>query len=121
MQLRYGKDLPSDFGVRLSRDTIVDGAPVKFEGGSGLAPDAYYLFGDLSGEAYFWNQAIDGNIFHSGNGTPKEDFVGQAAFGVAMHWGRTKLALTEALRSKEFQQQQDGVFSFGSVSLVVAF
>lgn len=121
-QFRYGKSLPTDFGVRLSRDTIVDGVPVKFEGGKGIAPDAYYVFGDASGEAYFWNMNIEGNMYHSGNGVPKNDFVGQLAFGFAIHWGSTKLAFTEAFRTMEFDNQKGGPFSsFGNVSLSVGF
>jgi lipid A 3-O-deacylase len=119
-QVRFGKNLPADFGVRQSRDAGVNGAPVAFKRDGGLSPDSYYGFIELQGEGRLWDMAVDGNMFHKGNGVPTNTFVGQAGFGVAAYWGATRIALTEYIRTEEFKGQ-DGLFGYASLSATVAF
>lgn len=118
-QVRFGKNLPNDFGVKSSRDSAVDGAPVKFSG-SGLSPDSYYGFADVLLEARAWNMALDGNMYHKGNGVPTNRFMTQGGFGIAAHWAGTKIALAEYVRTEEFKGQS-GPFWYGSLTATVAF
>ena len=118
-QVRFGKNLPHDFGVKSSRDSAVDGAPVKFKG-SGFAPDSYYGFADVLLEGRAWNVPLDGSVLDGGYGVPTNTFMAQGGFGIAMHWAGTKVAIAEYVRTEEFKGQS-GPFWYGSLTLNVAF
>lgn len=120
VQFRFGGNLPGDYGVHPARDTGVGGVPVKFARSGGLSPDSCYGFFDLQAEGWVRNMAIDGNMYHGGNGVPSKTFVAQAGFGVCAYWGGTRVALAEYVRTKEFAGQ-DGLFGFGSLTMTVAF
>ena len=122
VQLRFGKNLPADFGVNSARDIAVDGAPVKLKRPDrfSFSPDSCYGFVDLQAEAWAQNMAITGDMYQASAGASLENFVGQACFGVAMQWAGTKLVFAEDVRTREFKGS-DALFSFGSVALTVAF
>lgn len=122
LQLRAGKNLPLDFGVRTIRDGAVDGAPVKYsrDGYARLAPDAYYLFLDAQVESRFWDMTLDGNMYHDGNGVKTHAGVARVGFGVAAHWAGVKVAAGEYFLTEEYKGQ-DGPSCFGGVTLTTAF
>ena len=121
LQFRFGKNLPRDFGVRLMRESAVNGAPVKFRNsGSSWAPDAYYGFFDVSVEGRVRDMALDGNLYHGGNGVDSNTFVAQGGFGLVAHWGGVRVTLSEYVRSEEFKGQSEP-FWFGSLTFGVSF
>ena len=122
VQYRFGQNVPRDFGVKSSRDSGVDGVPVKFDRSpdAGWAPDAWYGFIDLQAEAWGRNMALDGNLWHDSDAVHTNVFVGQGGFGVAAFWGGTKFAFSQFVRTKEFSGQ-NGIFCFGSITINVTF
>lgn len=121
LQCRFGKNLPRDFGVRSMRDGGVDGVPVKFKSdGFSLAPDAFYGFLDAQLEGRVWDMALDGNMYHGGNGVPTNTFVARAGFGLAAHWSGVKLAAGQYFVTEEYKGQ-DGLSCFGGITLTTAF
>jgi lipid A 3-O-deacylase len=118
-QVRFGKNLPTDFGVKTSRESAVSGAPVKFAG-AGWSPDSYYGFADVLLEGRVWNMTLDGNMYHKGNGVPTNKFMAQGGFGLAAHWAGTRIAIAEYVRTEEFKGQS-GPFWYGSLTASVAF
>lgn len=119
-QIRLGKNLPADYGVSDLRKGGVDGAPVAFKSESLFVPDAYYVYAGAMGEYRVWDMTLKGNMYHDSNSVTMYHSVRQYGYGAAIHWGATRLTLSQVLRSKEFLHQE-GVFWYGSISLSHAF
>lgn len=111
--LRWGTKLRNDLGP----PSISPGFP-------GLAyfrPDHlsnWYLFGGVEGRAVARNIFLDGNTFSDSHSVDKRIFVGEAQFGVAVHVGNVRFALSHILRTKEFEGQNGGT-SFGAINITL--
>ncbi|MBK19629.1 MAG: hypothetical protein CMM52_12415 [Rhodospirillaceae bacterium] len=81
---------------------------------------SWYLFFGADGRGVLHNIFLDGNTFSSSHSVSKKPFVGDIQGGVAVIWGRTRLAYTHIFRTKEFDSQDD-TDQFGSVSLSFIF
>jgi hypothetical protein len=81
---------------------------------------SWYLFAGLEGKAVARNIFLDGNTFRDSYSVDKEPLVGDANVGLALTYGRTRVAFTWVYRTKEFETQ-DQPESFGSVSVGYRF
>lgn len=118
-QLRFGKNLPDDYGVTDLRTGGVEATPRR-AGAYGFAPNSLYGFVEARGELWLWNMALDGNLYHDSREVNSRTGVAQFGCGVAAHWGLTRLAFSQYVRTREFATQ-NGNFWFGALTLTQAF
>lgn len=113
--LRFGKDLPSDYGPPIIRPSF--GGSDFFEPNSQLG---WYFFTGVEGRAVAHNIFLDGNTFKESASVDKENFVADFQFGLAVTYGDTRVSYTHILKTKEFETQ-DSSDSYGSLNLSLRF
>ncbi len=115
LTLRFGQDLPSDYGPPRIRPSLP---------GSGFfVPTrqvSWYLFAGIEGRAVARNIFLDGNTFTDSHSIDKEPLVGDVQAGIAVTFGDARLSYTYVFRTKEFDNQ-DQPDQFGSFNLSVRF
>lgn len=113
--LRYGEQLPSDYGpprIQPGLPGSADFAPVSDFG--------WYLFAGIEGRAVAHNIFLDGNTFRDSRSVDKEPLVGDLQFGFVLDWSDIRFSYTHVLRSREFQAQENND-NFGAFSVSVKF
>jgi len=113
--LRFGYDLPADYGPPLLRPNL-PGSDF-FIPTNGLG---WYVFAGVEGRAVAQNIFLDGNSFEDSHSVDKKHLVGGVQLGVAMTWRGVRLAYTHVLRSREFHGQDEGD-EFGALTLSFRF
>jgi lipid A 3-O-deacylase len=119
---RLGFNLPSDFGVDLIRGGGAVSAPID-DRDPRVAEKRHWSFficGGVDGRAVARDIFLDGNTFENGPSVDKKPFVGDAYYGVGLIMGTWQLTFTKAVRTIEFEGQDDKSY-FGSVMLSKAF
>jgi hypothetical protein len=116
MMFRFGHNLPIDYGPpRVQPSLPGSGYFEKAPGGFG-----WYLFAGVDGRAVAHNIFLDGNTFASSRSVKKENYVGDAQFGLAVVVDGVRLAYTHVLRTREYVGQ-DASDQFGAFSVSFAF
>jgi len=117
-ELRLGQRLPDDFGSSPVRPAGNNTAPpVDSRRTRGwawhgfLAADVRHVLRDIT---------QDGNTFRNSHSVDKEPWVAEAAIGVAVTRGRSKLAFARYFRTREFEGQ-DRFPAYGSFTISRAF
>lgn len=113
--VRFGFDLPADYGPPLIRPSI--------PGSDFFIPSqsfGWYLFAGANGRAVGRNIFLDGNTFRSSRSVDKEPLVGDFQAGIAFTFDDMRLAYTHVIRSREFETQQEND-EFGALTLSVRF
>ncbi|MFH1496364.1 MAG: lipid A deacylase LpxR family protein [Verrucomicrobiota bacterium] len=120
---RLGVNLPSDFGVGLSRGGSIGAAP-----SDDLDPRvaenrdfSLFLFAGAEGRAVARDIFLDGNTWKDSRSVDKEPFVADLMTGFGLIAGRWQLTATFVHRTREFATQADDHTRFGSVTLSAAF
>jgi hypothetical protein len=111
LQMRFGWNVPRDFGVSTIRRTSMEVGKRDLDGGF-----AAYVFGAADGMAVGRNIFLDGNTFENSHSVDKEYLVGELRAGLVIEWGSFKAAFTQVARSKEFHEQNHSQ-RYGSLSL----
>ncbi|UUX51638.1 lipid A deacylase LpxR family protein [Nisaea acidiphila] len=116
MMLRFGKDLPTkEYGPpRIQPSTPGSG---YFEPTENFN---WYLFAGIEGRMVARNIFLDGNTFSDSASVDKELLVGDFTYGVVFNFGRTRVSLTQVVRTPEFDSDKD-LSAFGSLGLTYAF
>lgn len=117
-ELRFGLNLPDDFGTApigpvATTSTPVDGVQAADRAWFDLG---LYLFARVDGRIVGRDIFLDGNTFRDSPSVSHEVFVADLSVGTAINIKNTKLAYALVYRTKEFKQQQDAQV-FGTVSL----
>lgn len=115
LQLRFGQNLPADFGRGMIRQNTAYIRPGDTDAGTSL-----YGYIDLQAEAVARNIALDGNLWHDSRAVGSRVAVGQLTLGLVCSTGRWRVELLQALRTEEFRGQ-DHVFAFGGISVSANF
>jgi hypothetical protein len=122
--LRFGFNLPSDFGVQLARGGAIGASPSN-DLDPRVAPDrsvSLFFFGAADGRAVAQDIFLDGNTWKEGGpSVEKERFVADYMGGVGLIAGRWQLTGTFVHRTKEFETQPERYSRFGSVTVSFAF
>ncbi len=109
--LRFGRDLPSDYGPPSIRPSLP---------GSGFFhPNqdfGWYLFAGTSGRLVLHSIFLDGNTFRDSHSVDREDWVGDVQVGLVLTWDRFRLSFSNIFRSDEFKGQNKSS-EFGAVTL----
>ena len=114
--LRYGKNLPNDFGP----PRVQPGMPSETDFGPSSNKTNWYLFLGLEGKAVARNIFLDGNTFRESRSVDKKPLVADIQFGVVFDWKDLRLGYTHVFRTKEFKTQKN-TDGFGSITLNFAF
>lgn len=109
--MRYGKDLPLDFGPPRVQPTVLGG--VIFEPTAKLMG---YLFASVEGRAVARNIFLDGNTFKDSRSVDKEPFVGDLQWGLVLTWRNFRVSFTDVFRTREFETQEESEH-YGSICL----
>ncbi len=115
--LRFGYNLPSDFGVSLMRPAGLAAAPIddldpRVRGGCW----SIFLFAGVDGRAVARDIFLDGNTFKDSRSVDKEPFVADFTTGIGLIRGSFQLTFTRVLRTREFETQLGSNSDFGSVT-----
>ena len=121
--LRFGLNLPSDFGVQLARPGSVGGTPAD-DLDPRVALDrnfSVFAFGAADGRAVARDIFLDGNTFRASRSVHKEPFVADLSAGIGLIAGPWQLTYTQVWRTKEFKSERGDYNNFGSVTLSRAY
>lgn len=122
--VRFGFNLPSDFGVQLIRPGGTGGnAPLDDRDPRIDANRRWSLFvfaaGDGRGVAR--DIFLDGNTFKDSPRVDKRPFVADLSYGAGLNLGSCQLTYTQVYRTLEFETQPYQYNEFGSLTLSCAF
>jgi lipid A 3-O-deacylase len=113
--VRIGQDLGNDFGPPRIRPSLPGSETFDLED-----PFGWYIFAGFEGSAVARNIALDGNTFRDSHSVDKNIFVADFMAGAAVFMGRTRLAYTHVLRTKEYKGQK-GMDNYGALTFSVGF
>lgn len=115
MEVRFGTDIPDDFGSSPVRPAGNNSAPGVYRrdvsGRRGI-----HAFAAFDLRAVARNIFLDGNSFRSSHSVTKEPLVADIALGVAAFAGAWKFSFGRVIRSKEFAGQTSR-HAYGSFTL----
>ena len=121
--LRFGVNLPSDFGVDIDRPGSVGTAATD-----DLDPRvathrdfSLFVFTAVDSRAVARDLFLDGNTFQSSPSVDKEIFVADLSAGVGLIAGRWQLTLTQVRRTREFKTEPEAFDDFASITISRAF
>ncbi len=122
VELRFGRNIPSDFGTSLIRPGGDVSAPVLTADVPHHDPDRFgmHLFGAISGRAVLRDIFLDGNTFGDSHSVEKENLVGDFIWGAGVNFRRMKVTYSQVYRSQEFEGQ-DETSKYGSLNLTVVY
>lgn len=109
--LRFGSGIASDFGPPLIRPSAA--------GSQYFKPNQrfyWYLFAGAHGRYVEHNIFLDGNDDGDSHSVDKEEWVGDVQAGAVMGWGNWRVTLTNIIRSREFEGQ-DQPDEFGAIAI----
>jgi hypothetical protein len=117
-ELRFGLNLPDDFGTGVIGPATTTSTPVDGSMGADRSwfPLGMYAFARMDGRAVGRNVFLDGNTFGSSHSVGHKLFVADLSLGFAFNYKNTKLAYAFVYRTKEFDSQIEPQV-FGTVSL----
>ncbi|MEP4380268.1 MAG: lipid A deacylase LpxR family protein [Alphaproteobacteria bacterium] len=113
--LRVGQNLDVDYGPPLIRPSLSGLAAVDKQ--SGLA---WYAFAGIQVRGVAHDIFLDGNTFARSHSVDKRHLVGDAQVGLAFIYRGVRLAVTQILRTREFEGQRQAD-RFGAISLSANF
>ncbi|MDA0836784.1 MAG: lipid A deacylase LpxR family protein [Planctomycetota bacterium] len=116
--IRFGYNLPDDFGAGIIGDTDTTSRQSKL--GMAKPSWSFYLFGGGDGRLVAQNIFLDGNTFTNSHSVDKERFVADLRFGFALAWKRFSFSFTQVVRTREFKEQ-DVQHKFGSFNIGYRF
>lgn len=109
--VRFGYDLPDDFGPPRIRPSL--GGSDAFEPGGDWG---WYIFGGVEGRYVARNIFLDGNTFSSSHSVKKIRWVGDFQGGLAVVFRAARISYTQVYRTREFEGQPSAD-RFGAVSI----
>ena len=117
-ELRFGLNLPDDFGTGVIGPANTTSTPVDGRMGASRSwfPLGMYVFTRMDGRAVGRNIFLDGNTFGDSPSVGHKPFVADLSLGLAFNYKNTKIAYAFVYRTREFDSQREAQV-FGSVSL----
>jgi hypothetical protein len=109
--LRFGQDLPADYGPPRVRPALAGSGFFHPSGGFG-----WYLFAGVEGRAVARDIFLDGNTFKDSHSVDKKPFVADLQVGLAITIQAIRIAFTQVYRTREFDEQ-GSPNKFGALSV----
>lgn len=122
-QVRFGWNIPNDFGTYLIRPGSDSSAPVDDADPRFFRPFhrfGIHLFLAFNGNAVARNIFLDGNTLRESHSVDKKPFVADLIGGIGMIIHRFKITYSYVHRTKEFETQKDEQ-NFGAISVSFTF
>jgi len=122
-QVRFGWNIPNDFGTYLIRPGSDSSAPVDDADPRFFRPFrrfGIHLFFAVDGNAVARNIFLDGNTFRDSHSVSKKPFVTDIIGGIGMIIHRYKITYSYVHRTKEFDTQREDQ-NFGAISVSFTF
>ncbi|MBN1473570.1 MAG: lipid A deacylase LpxR family protein [Syntrophaceae bacterium] len=119
-QLRFGWNIPNDFGTYLIRPGSDSSAPLDDNDPRFFIP--FHRFGihcflGADGKAIARNILLDGNTFRDSHSVDKKPFVADFIGGIGIIVHQVKITYSYVYRTKEFdEQKEEHIFGAASVS-----
>jgi hypothetical protein len=122
-QVRFGWNIPNDFGTFLIRPGSDSSSPLddtdpRFF--SLFRRIGVHLFFGVDGKAVARDILLDGNTFRDSHSVDKEPFVADFIGGVGVIIHRVKITYSHVYRTKEFETQKDEQH-FGAIAASFTF
>jgi len=122
-QVRWGLNLPDDFGTLLIRPGADTNAPVDDEDprfSSEPGRMSIHMFLGVDAFVIGRNIMLDGNTFKDSHSVDKRPVIGRffAGFGILFH--KVKFTYSNVWQTKEFDTQKDGQ-QYGSITLSYSY
>jgi len=122
-EVRFGWNLPNDFGTFLIRPGSDSNAPIDSTDPRFLGlfrRFGVHIFFAVDGTAVLRNIFLDGNTFRDSHSVDKKHFVADLIGGVGMIINRFKLTYSYVYQTKDFNHQEEGQ-QYGAISLSGTF
>ena len=120
-ELRYGWNLPRDFGTSVIRPGANIDAPTDNPALQRKSDDwGWYVFTGGEGRAIARNIFLDGNTWRSSHHVTKNNFVAELNAGVAFIVGGVRVAYNHVYITEEFSNQSGGQ-NYGSITMTIPF
>ncbi len=122
-QIRFGWNLPNDFGTSLIRPGSDTNAPLDKRDPRFFKPFhrlGAHIFIGVNGAYVLRNLTLDGNTFRESHSVDKEPIVGSFVAGVGFIIYRFKVSFAHVYQSKAFKTQKDQD-EYGSITLSYSF
>lgn len=123
LEIRFGWNLPSDFGTALIRPAGDTNAPADSNDPrykTGLDGFSVHVFAATGARYVLRDIFLDGNTFTDSHEIDKERWVGDFVIGSSLTYEGIKLSYSQVLRTKEFKGQEN-TQKFGSLNLSYTF
>lgn len=116
--IRFGWNLPRDFGAALIRAAGDSNAPaaaddIRFRRGA----ISFHTFAAIDGRRVLRDITLDGNTFRDSHSIDREDWVGDFSLGAALIVGAWKISYAHTARSRTFKGGDRQIFGSINVSL----
>ncbi|MFN0301416.1 MAG: lipid A deacylase LpxR family protein [Burkholderiales bacterium] len=113
--VRFGKNLPDDFGPPRIQPGVPGSDYTKSNGKFG-----WYVFAGTDGRAVGRNLFLDGNSFRDGPSVERRVWVADLQAGLMIDWDPVRIGYTHVWRSREFRGQVTPQ-AFGALSIAYRF
>jgi len=122
IEVRWGLNIPTDFGTSMIRPAGDSNAPVNDRDTRISCTNNFslYMFTMINGCVVLRNIFLDGNTFTDSHSVDKKPFVGKIGAGIGMAYHRYKLSYVHVLRTKEFNHHNSS-HVFGSIIFSVIY
>jgi lipid A 3-O-deacylase len=119
VSLRWGWNLPTDFGASVIRLAGATNAPAGRldPRTNGDVAFGLHLFVVTDGRLVARDLTLDGNTFRDSLSVSRESLVGDLSGGVALVWGHWKLSYATTQRTRTFRQGEAQTFGSFNISL----
>ncbi len=122
-QVRWGWNLPNDFGTSFIRPGSDTNAPYD-EDDPRFFPESgqfgVHVFAALHGSAVLRNVVLDGNLYRTSYHVDKEPFVAHVLLGFGMIVHRFKITYAYVHATRQFKTQDDSQ-AYGTISVSYTF
>jgi len=122
-QVRFGWNLPNDFGTNLIRPGSDTNAPIDETDPRFFSPHhrfGVHVLAGADGQLVLRNITLDGNTFRQSHSVDKEPLVASLMAGVGIIIYRFKITFAHVFKTKEFKTQRDEE-EYGSITISYAF
>jgi lipid A 3-O-deacylase len=118
--VRFGYNVPEDFGVTLARGMGQLPPPRREESTHGRSGWGFSIYGGGIANLVLRDLTLDGNTFEDGPSVNKEFFVPAGGFGAAINNRRFLASFTYVIWGKEFESQKQ-YSKFGALTFSYFF
>jgi lipid A 3-O-deacylase len=119
-EIRFGYNIPKDFGSDVIRAGAGVSAPVNGRSKPKKISWGMHLFASSQVEGVAHDIFLDGNTWESSHSVDKKPLVADLSLGLAFNWDMFKLTYRHLFRTKQFDNQKQGHI-IGSMTLTLSF